>query len=150
VDRHRIGHLADEPANTLGENRMQGVKIAMTALMTLAWAGIAESAPPAPAADDPAMIALATKSGCLRCHAIKAAPQSDAKPIGPDWQDIAIKYKGRKDAAQLLTATVMGGSNPYATHWKGKVSGLTMPPNAVAVSRPDARRLVRWILSPAN
>jgi len=118
-------------------------------VMTLAWAGSAGSAP---AADDPAMIALATKSGCLTCHAIKAAPPSDrdAKPIGPAWQDVAIKYKGQKNAMQVLTATVIGGSNPYASHWKGKVSGLAMPPNAVAIRRPEARQLVRWILSLSN
>ncbi len=40
----------------------------------------------------------------------------------------------------------MTGSNPYASHWKGKVSGLAMPPNAVAIKEADARRLVTWIL----
>jgi len=95
------------------------------------------------------MIALATHSGCLTCHSIKSVAPSDqnTKPVGPAWQDVAIKYKGQKDAVHVLTSTVMGGSNPYASHWKGKVSGLAMPPNAVAISRRDARQLVKWILS---
>jgi cytochrome c len=32
----------------------------------------------------------------------------------------------------------------------GKVSGLAMPPNAVAIRRDQARQLVQWILSLAG
>ena len=46
-----------------------------------------------------------------------------------------------------LTQTVMAGSNPYKSHWKDKVSGLAMPPNAVAIKAADARALVKWILA---
>ena len=53
-------------------------------------------------------------------------------------------------AAQSLScrsaATVMAGSNPYESHWKGKVSGLAMPPNKVAITEADASKLVSWIL----
>jgi cytochrome c len=41
----------------------------------------------------------------------------------------------------------MKGSNPYESHWKGKVSGLAMPPNAVAIKEADAKKLVGWILA---
>ena len=41
----------------------------------------------------------------------------------------------------------MSGSNPYESHWKGKVSGLAMPPNAVAIKEAEAKQLVRWILA---
>jgi cytochrome c len=40
----------------------------------------------------------------------------------------------------------MTGSNPYSRHWAGKVSVVTMPPNAAAVTEADARVLVNWIL----
>jgi cytochrome c len=60
---------------------------------------------------------------------------------------VSAKYKGRSDAAATLTRTVMKGSNPYDSHWKGKVSGLAMPPNEVAITQADARKLVDWILS---
>ena len=126
---------------------MQRTKIiAAAALTTLAMMGTA-AADPAPQAD--AMTALATRSGCLTCHSIKAAPPAEqkTKPIGPAWQDVAGKYKGQKAAVAKLTATVIGGSNPYSSHWKGKVTGLAMPPNEVVLSRPDARKLVKWILS---
>jgi cytochrome c len=101
------------------------------------------------AADNPAMVALARQSGCLTCHSI-AAPEPAAgepKPIGPAWQDVARKYKNQQGAAAKLTGTVMQGSNPYGSHWKGKVTGLAMPPNAVAIKRDQAQKLVRWILS---
>ena len=108
------------------------------------------AAPSTPApADDPAMLALASRSGCLTCHSVKSQPRADqtAMPIGPAWQDVAVKYKGQHDASRKLLATVMNGSNPYASHWSGKVSGLAMPPNQVAISSHDAQQLVVWILS---
>jgi len=85
--------------------------------------------------------ALANKNGCMACHA------SDKKLVGPSFQDVAKKYVGKKDAAALLTKEVMNGTNLYDSHWKGKVSGVAMPPNAVAIKEPDAKKLVAWILS---
>jgi cytochrome c len=100
-------------------------------------------------ADDGAMLKLAGSSGCMTCHHIEPGgkgPQG-LPPIGPAWRDVAVKYKNTKGAADQLTRTVMTGSNPYASHWKGKVSGLAMPPNETAIKEPDARALVGWILS---
>lgn len=91
---------------------------------------------------------LAAKSGCIACHSIepgKAGPDGMA-PIGPAWQDVAERYKGDKSAAKTLTKTVLEGNNPYKSHWKGRVSGIAMPPNAVAIKEADARKLVNWIL----
>ena len=100
------------------------------------------------AADDP-MIKLANQSGCMTCHHIDAGAKgpNGLAPIGPAWRDVAAKYKGQKDTVAQLTATVMKGSNPYDSHWKGKASGLAMPPNAVAINEPDAKKLVSWILA---
>jgi cytochrome c len=93
------------------------------------------------------MLALASRSGCLTCHHIQAAPSSNSDlPIGPAWQSVAMRYRGQPGAAEQVTRTVLAGSNPYASHWKGQASGLAMPPNAVAISETDARRLVDWIL----
>ena len=55
-----------------------------------------------------------------------------------------VRYTG---AAAQLTHTVMAGSNPYESHWKGKVSGLAMPPNKMAITEADAAKVVGWILS---
>ena len=96
-----------------------------------------------------AMLKLATNAGCMTCHHIEpgAKGPDGLAPIGPAWREVSAKYKGQKDAADKLTRTVLAGSNPYDSHWKGKVSGLAMPPNAVAIKEADARALVQWILS---
>ena len=116
-----------------------------TALALLAavpmWAGAA--------GNDDAMTQLARNAGCLTCHQIEPGGQGPdgLAPIGPAWKEVSTKYKGQKGAQKQLTATVMAGSNPYESHWKGKVSGLAMPPNAVAIKQADAKKLVGWILA---
>lgn len=116
----------------------------LAAIALVLAAGVAQAAP----AKDDAMLALATKSGCMTCHHIDpgAKGPDGLAPIGPAWRDVAAKYKGDKKALDTLTHTVLTGSNPYESHWKGKASGLAMPPNAVAIKEADARTLVKWIL----
>jgi cytochrome c len=116
--------------------------LASLALMT------ATSALAADKAKDDAMLKLATTSGCMTCHHIDpgAKGPEGLPPIGPAWKDVAAKYKGDKTALAKLTQTVLKGSNPYESHWKGKASGLAMPPNAVAIKEADAKQLVGWIL----
>ncbi len=106
-------------------------------------------AAPAWANDDAAALKLATNAGCMTCHHLEpgAKGPNGLPPIGPAWRDVAAKYKSVKGAQQQLTATVMAGSSPYESHWQGKVSGLSMPPNKVAISEADAARVVAWILS---
>lgn len=121
---------------------MKRTLIALSAslLAAAAWAGPAE---------DQAALKLATSAGCMACHNIEpgAKGPNGMAPIGPAWKDVAAKYKSVKGAQQQLTATVLSGSSPYESHWKDKVSGLAMPPNKVAISEPDAAKLVSWILS---
>jgi cytochrome c len=97
---------------------------------------------------DDAMLKLANNAGCLTCHHIDPGGKGPdgLAPIGPAWREVSLKYKGQKDAVAKLTHTVMTGSNPYESHWKGKVSGLAMPPNAVAIKETDAKKLVQWIV----
>jgi cytochrome c len=104
---------------------------------------------PAWAADDAAMLKLATSSGCMTCHHIETGAKgpNGLPPIGPAWREVAAKYRGQAGAQQQLTATVLAGSSPYESHWKDKVSGLSMPPNKVAISEANAAQLVQWILS---
>jgi cytochrome c len=111
---------------------------------------MALTAPGAQAAgNDDGMLKLATNAGCMTCHQIEPGGKGPdgLAPIGPAWKDVSAKYKAQKDAADKLTKTVMAGSNPYESHWKGKVSGLAMPPNAVAIKEADAKQLVKWILT---
>lgn len=116
--------------------------------ITLA-AGLFAAATTTAQADDAAALKLAGDGGCRTCHAIdNGQPGPDGlKPIGPAWREVAARYRGQADAEAQLTRTVLAGSNPYDSHWKGKVSGLAMPPNAVVLKEPQARELVRWILA---
>lgn len=103
----------------------------------------------AAAPDDAAMLKLAADSGCTVCHALDPAPRGpqELAPIGPAWRDVAARYRGRSGAEQQLTRTVLAGSSPMEAHWRGRVSGRTMPANAVVLKEPQARRLVAWILA---
>ena len=116
-----------------------------TLLLLLALA----AAPALAVGNDDTMSALARNAGCLTCHQVEPGGKGPdgLPPIGPAWRDVAAKYKGVKGAAAQLTGTVMKGSNPYDSHWKGQASGLAMPPNAVAIKEADAKKLVGWILA---
>jgi cytochrome c len=103
----------------------------------------------ADAKKDGEMKKMALSSGCMTCHGIETSkPGPDGmKPIGPAWSEVARQYKGKPGASEFLTRVVLEGSNPYSSHWKDKVSGLSMPPNAVAITEGNARQLVNWILA---
>lgn len=120
-----------------------------TSLSSLTLFALAAAAPAWAATADDAMLQLANRSGCMTCHHIDpgAKGPDGLPPIGPAWREVAAKYQGQRDAKAKLTTTVLAGSNPYESHWKGKVSGLAMPPNKVAITEPDARQLVQWILA---
>ena len=103
----------------------------------------------ADAKNDVEMKKLASASGCMTCHGIETSKPgpNGLKPIGPAWSEVAKQYKGKPGATEFLTRVVLEGSNPYSSHWKDKVSGLSMPPNAVAITEGNARQLVSWILA---
>lgn len=77
---------------------------------------------------------LATKSGCMACHAV------DKKLVGPAYQEVAKKYKASDEA--MLVAKVKAGG-------KGVWGQIPMPPNA-AVKDEDVKILVKWILAGAK
>ncbi len=100
-----------------------------------------------PASDEKAK-KMASNAGCFTCHSLKHQEAKDgSKPIGPAWEDVSVQYKNKPGAADFLTRVVLEGSNPYSSHWNKKVSGIAMPPNAVAITEGDARQVVFWILS---
>jgi cytochrome c len=119
------------------------------ALGLLALSGSAVAADAVDAGGDGAMLKMASASGCMVCHRVDPAPPGPdgVLPLSPAWRDVAARYRGQAGALDRLTAVVLTGSNPYASHWQGKVTGLAMPTNAVAIQRDDARALVGWILS---
>lgn len=81
--------------------------------------------------------ALASKSGCLACHA------KDRKVLGPAYRDIAVKYKDQKDADSRLFEKVRKGG---AGVW-GPIPMAPNPPEKV--SDADLKTLIDWILKGA-
>jgi cytochrome c len=85
-----------------------------------------------------ASVELATKSGCLACHAV------DHAVLGPAYRDVAKKYAGQKDAEALLIQSVRKGV-------KGKYGGpLPEMPAQTNPSDADVKALVQWILKGAK
>ncbi|MBI5899581.1 MAG: c-type cytochrome [Rhodocyclales bacterium] len=77
---------------------------------------------------------LATKSGCMACHAV------DKKLVGPAYQDVAKKYKA-SDEAMLVDKVKKGG--------KGNWGQIPMPPND-KLKDEDLKTLVKWVLGGAK
>lgn len=83
---------------------------------------------PAPAF---ASMDLADKSACLNCH------QVEKKMVGPSFNDIAAKYKDRKDAQAYMAEKIVKGST-------GVWGAIPMPANA-QLKAEDAKALAAWI-----
>jgi cytochrome c len=103
------------------------------AFITLAAAALVASGSAHAVLDNAKAEALMKKDGCAACHAI------DKKVIGPAYQEVAVKYKGDKDAVAKLTKKVKEGGS-------GVWGAIPMPPNA-ATPEADIKELVTWILT---
>ena len=97
----------------------------MKSLVVLMWAAFA--APAFAQAD------FAQKKNCMACHAI------DKKVLGPAFKDVAAKYAGQKDAADMLADKVVKGG-------AGVWGNIPMPANP-QVTAAEAKQLVGWILT---
>jgi len=87
------------------------------------------------AIDDKSATEILNKGGCSACHAV------DKKLVGPSYQEVAKKHKGKKDAAAVVAKKIRdGGAGTYGQ--------IPMPPNAKdKVSDADLKALVDWVLS---
>lgn len=101
----------------------------MKALLTLAALTLAAAVPAQ------ANQALAQKHACLACHAV------DKKVVGPAYLEVAKKYAGKVDAAQLAKSIKAGGA--------GKWGPVPMPAQD-ALSEADALTLAKWVLGGAK
>jgi len=91
----------------------------------------------APAATTNAMAAdgksIATGNGCMACH-------SPGEPmIGPSFEKIAARYKGRPEAPTVLFESIQRGS-------RAKWGVMVMKP-ATKLSDDEARAIVDWLLA---
>jgi cytochrome c len=94
----------------------------------LAAVGVAVACAPAFANEE-----LATKNGCMACHAI------DKRVVGPSYKEVAAKYRGDKSAeAKLIDKVKKGGVGVWGQ--------VPMPPNTL-VKDEDVKALVKWVLS---
>ena len=109
------------------------MKNAPAVVATAALTALLAAAPVHAALDKAAAEALMKKDGCAACHAI------DKKIIGPAYVDVAVKYKGDKDAVAKLSKKVKDGSS-------GVWGPIPMPPNT-ATSPADITELVSWIMT---
>ena len=97
-------------------------------ISALVAAGVLASAPAFANKD------LATKSGCMACHAV------DKKLVGPSYQDVAKKYKA-SDEAMLADKVKKGG--------KGNWGQIPMRRKS-AVKDEDRKTLIKWVLAGAK
>lgn len=101
---------------------MKSIIVSMVAAAGLVVAGSA------PAADMPPE----GKAKCGACHAM------DKKVVGPSFNDIAAKYKGDKEAASKIAASVTKGG---AFGWKLG----TMPPKGLGATEAEIKSLSAFI-----
>jgi cytochrome c len=89
--------------------------------------------------------------GCNACHSVlpQKVDKSKRLPIGPSFLEIAQLFHREKTATsyQDLARIIKHGSSPYRSKFRGKISGLAMPPNDDTISDLDINRLLVWILS---
>ena len=78
--------------------------------------------------------ALTQKGGCMACHS------ADKKILGPSFKDVAAKYKGQKDAQEMLVKKVKAGGS-------GVWGPMPMPANTGKLSDDEFKAVVGWVLS---
>ena len=76
--------------------------------------------------------ALAEKKRCTVCHTVSQ------KILGPAYKDVAARYAGQNASSQLANKIIHGG---------GGVWGVVPMPANPKISRSDADKLARWILT---
>ncbi len=106
---------------------LYAMKLFSTKIHTLVWACFAMASVSAHA-----NLELIDKNACLNCHAV------DKKLVGPAFNDIAEKYRARKDAVAYLSEKMIKGSSDV---W-GKIPMPAMP----QLSEEDVKVMSEWIM----
>jgi cytochrome c len=84
----------------------------------------------------PEINSLVTANQCLACH------QVDASSVGPQYLNVALKYRGQEEALSRLKTKLKEGGN-------GVWGEVPMPPQ-VALKDEDADKILRAILGLAD
>ncbi len=127
--RNAHGNLADQN-RTFGAVRGI-VTDKAKAKGTAASPAVADAAP-----ENAALIAKLDANGCTGCHGV------DKKILGPGFNDVAAKYKGRADAQAYLAGKIaQGGSGIWGS--------VPMPPQP-QLSKADADAIAAWLAAGAK
>jgi cytochrome c len=102
----------------------------MKKLLSVSFTAIAAFAASTPVMAD---LKLATDKNCMACHSV------EKKVVGPAYKDIAKKYAGQKDAADMLAGKIQKGG-------AGVWGPIPMPANA-QVNAAEAKILATWVMS---
>jgi cytochrome c len=91
------------------------------------------------AVDVEAAKALARQNKCLQCHAI------DKQKDGPAYKEVAVKYRGKKDAEERLIYHITSGEKAKFEdgHEEEHKIVKTSPPKDM----DQIRNLVQWVLA---
>ena len=98
------------------------------------------------AAENSAMLELANARGCFICHAVVPDEKREGLPLGPSYDEVALRYRGDEKAFDRILDRVIHGTAYRQQAWEGKVAMRFMPPN-VNLTRDEAAALTDWILS---
>lgn len=94
------------------------------------------AAAPAASAAGPDVKGLLSKNSCTACHGM------NNKIVGPGFNEIAARYKGKADAEAYLAGKIKSGGS-------GVFGAVPMPPQP-QLADADARAIARWIASGAK
>lgn len=129
----------DAHGNILEQNRVVGpVRGADTTRPPPASMPRAATAPVvvAAAGTGPDVKGLLSKNSCTACHGMTH------KIVGPGFNEIAARYKGRADAEAYLTGKIRAGGS-------GVFGSVPMPPQP-QLAESDAQAMARWIAAGAR
>lgn len=137
-------YARDAHGNIQEQNRVVGpvrgadtLKPLPAALPTRAVvAAAAPAAKPAAAADGGDVKGLLASNSCTACHGV------NNRIVGPGFNEVVAKHKGRADLEAYLRGKIRGGSS-------GVFGAVPMPPQP-QLSEADAQRIARWIAGGAR
>ena len=96
----------------------------------------ADSKKPAAAASGPDVKALLNKNSCTACHGLKN------KVVGPGFNEVAAKYRGRADGEAYLMGKIKAGGT-------GVWGAVAMPPQS-QLKEAELKVIAAWLMAGAQ
>ncbi len=112
---------------------MKATLLAITTSVLLATSGLVQ----ADQASDTLALVKSSGGDCLACHAI------GKKVVGPDWAEVAKRYKGDAGAHDRLVEKVIKGGKG---NWDKITGGVAMTPHPSKPTKEEISKIVASIL----